>query len=274
MTTQDRTALAEQLKELAREATDATRRANFSMEDAAAAREACAELFAAIDALAEPATPPSAPVAAGRPQEVTEWRQARAALNHATEVYNSALRHARAQDGIVGFGKTRVDAEYAAYTEAGNLVHRLSRSAMEALYGAAALSAPQPEAQPAANFDAWWSKQPVSEFAGITADHVKAAFLAGSQGLNPAPAQVDDNTTPVDRGALRMAINVLRRAGKAEVADALEGAAPALAPVAAPAEPVAWEWFDSAGNHRLTATEPADYELAVRVTPLFPKGPK
>lgn len=35
-----------------------------------------------------------------------------------------------------------------------------------------------------------------------------------------------DNTTPVDRGALQMAINVLRRAGKDEVADALIDASP------------------------------------------------
>ncbi len=43
---------------------------------------------------------------------------------------------------------------------------------------------------------------------------------------SPPAAPGIDNTTPVDRGALQMAINVLRRAGKDEVADALIDASP------------------------------------------------
>lgn len=34
-------------------------------------------------------------------------------------------------------------------------------------------------------------------------------------------------------------------------------------------EPVAYEWFDRYGLPHLTLTEPADYELAKKVTPLF-----
>lgn len=48
---------------------------------------------------------------------------------------------------------------------------------------------------------------------------------AYAQEITPAAPGID-NTTPVDRGALQMAINVLRRAGKDEVADALIDASP------------------------------------------------
>ena len=47
--------------------------------------------------------------------------------------------------------------------------------------------------------------------------------------LEAAEAARDDNGCIVDRGALRLALSVLRRAGKNEVADALESAAPSSA---------------------------------------------
>jgi hypothetical protein len=41
------------------------------------------------------------------------------------------------------------------------------------------------------------------------------------------------------------------------------------APQPAQQEPVAWEWFTATGEHKLTADEPADYELAKQVRPLI-----
>lgn len=79
---------------------------------------------------------------------------------------------------------------------------------------------------------------------GWTLEQIRAAWDAGAPGAMrtwdelasslAAPAPVaEDNTVPVDRGALTLALNVLRRAGKDEVADALSGDAtpPAAEPV-------------------------------------------
>ncbi len=61
-------------------------------------------------------------------------------------------------------------------------------------------------------------------YTGSPVDDIRALIEQPTKSTPAAPGI--DNTTPVDRGALQMAINVLRRAGKDEVADALIDASP------------------------------------------------
>lgn len=65
--------------------------------------------------------------------EVLAWRAARREAERTTEAYNAALIEARAQDEVVGFGRTSVDAEFQAMTRAGNAVVALVRPMLAAL---------------------------------------------------------------------------------------------------------------------------------------------
>lgn len=68
-----------------------------------------------------------------QPPEVRAWRAARREVERTTEVYNAALIEARARDEVAGFGRTSVDAEYQAMTQASNAVIALVRPMLAAL---------------------------------------------------------------------------------------------------------------------------------------------
>ena len=84
-------------------------------------------------------------------------------------------------------------------------------------------------------FEAWLKTRPTARFWNTT-DAMFAAFLGGAALTSQQEVAAEvGNRTHVDSGALTMALNVLRRAGKNGVADALESTAsrsPASAGVA------------------------------------------
>jgi len=96
-------------------------------------------------ALAALAAPTGAAPAA-LPQEVYAWRDAKLAEIAALDAYNARVLYARQRDEVDGFGRTRVDAEFQAWTAASNTAHAALKAMIAPLF--AALIAPT-EAAPA-----------------------------------------------------------------------------------------------------------------------------
>jgi len=74
------------------------------------------------------------------PAEAYAWRDAKLAEIAALDAYNARVLYARQRDEVDGFGRTRVDAEFQAWTAASNTAHAALKAMIAPLF--AALAAP------------------------------------------------------------------------------------------------------------------------------------
>jgi len=83
----------------------------------------------------------AAPSALALPQEVYAWRDAKLAEIAALDAYNARVLYARERDEVDGFGRTRVEAEFQAWTAASNTARAALKAMIAPLF--AALAAPK-----------------------------------------------------------------------------------------------------------------------------------